>query len=99
VNPTIGSLTSGGEKNSQNTVLFKLLPTPSAVVWQWRENLLSGQSEEYSTFAFFNSIKENTFFEKLPTLCNTYDFGSVPRDQTGTFREAEIAQSRSHPFW
>jgi len=71
MNPTIRSLTSGGKQsNYSNNVLCCLLPTPSAV-WPWCENLLSGQSEEYSALVFFNSVKENKFFENSRTLLHS----------------------------
>jgi len=32
---------------------------------------LAARTEEYSTLAFFNSVKENKFFENSRTICNT----------------------------
>jgi hypothetical protein len=67
---------------------------PSAVVRQWREISLSRLLQKYGTLAFFNSVKENKFFEKSRTLCNTisaqYHVTKPERLQMQTMHKADL---------
>jgi hypothetical protein len=100
MNPTIGSLTSGWKQNNQSDYWFIQTSSDTfSCCWAVARKLAARtvRGTQYFRILKFSQGK-HVFFEKSRTICSTYDFGSVSRDQTGTCREAKNAQSRSHSF-